>query len=462
MNEKLKSSCSGGCAQPCGKAKRVALEHGVDIELVVVHDKQQRLELLRSILRRKDVPHPIDPATANRCYKLAESGIPFGIGSLSNKTVELEQFANTQVYENITFEDHVSWACLVADQQTAKHEYACCEYLLGEELFEIGGNVIPDYYILNARIYQQTGWQLATVNEIIPAEIFFHCHSHKFFPVTTFMRPLGTDYLEEPDIGHDIAGHVATFTIAQVAQVMNNHGLANDMIHFEKELKLKEATTDDERQQFHAEAKELLLYAGRIYWFTVEFGLVLQQGDLKAFGAGILSSPGETKYSIDSREANRVLVDVANDRDLLRLATTDYLISEFQKTYFVLKDFDSLASLTPQRIVNTVHTAQRLPHHTWLELVPGDHVFNVGKSLASTNEKYHRLLADQYLDECTDRVAIRNLRMFMRGMQPDCAVEREFVDELPPLPAVLIEEFARADAKREFDVSANTLEELHS
>ncbi|MGI9518274.1 MAG: hypothetical protein ACR2NP_14560, partial [Pirellulaceae bacterium] len=204
-----------------------AEQRGIDIGLVEPPDKQQRLEQLRRTLDRRDVPFPIDPQVGEQYFQQAASGEPFGIGTLSDKTVDLEGYENQQVFESLTLEDHLSWACLVADQQSTKHVYACGEYLHGEEMFEIGGTYIPDYYVLNARIFQQTEWQLATVSMIIPADVFFHCHSRRFFPVTTFMRPLGCDYLEEPDIGHDIAGHVATFTIPQVAQVMNNHGLAN-------------------------------------------------------------------------------------------------------------------------------------------------------------------------------------------------------------------------------------------
>jgi phenylalanine-4-hydroxylase len=436
---------------PRPAALAIAAEHGVDIRNVVPPSKSERLAELRSTLDRKDVPHPIGPATAEAYFAAAKSGQPFGIGSLSNQTVDLAQYKNQQVYESFTFEDHLSWACLVADQQATKHQYACREYLEGEELFQIGGNVIPDYYILNARIFQQTGWQLATVSEIIPAEYFFHCHSRRFFPVTTFMRPLGTDYLAEPDIGHDVAGHVATFTIAQVAQVMNNHGLANDLIHHEKELKLKLATSEADVERIKAEATELLLYAGRLYWFTVEFGLVLEEKNLRAFGAGILSSPGETTYSIDSPDSNRILIDPAEDRDLLRLATTDYLISEFQKTYFVMKDFESLTSLTPQRILNVAHTAQKLPHHTWREIAPGDDVINVGKLVASPNEKYYRLLANQPMDECLRRAAIRNLRLFAQGLHMDLDVEKGFLNALPPIPQKLIEQFSAADQRGEFN-----------
>ena len=169
----------------------IALEHGVEIGDVVPLTKEQRLVRLQEILCRKNVPYPIGPATARDYYAQSESGVSFGIGSLSGQTVDLRQYRNTQVYEELTEEDHVSWACLVSDQQVSKSRFACREYLMGEELFEIGGNVIPDYYHLNARIYQQTGWQLATVNEIIPAEVFFHCHSRKFFSSHDLYAPSG-------------------------------------------------------------------------------------------------------------------------------------------------------------------------------------------------------------------------------------------------------------------------------
>jgi phenylalanine-4-hydroxylase len=414
--------------------QEIAKRHGVDFNQVAPRSREVRLQQLLCALQNRMVPYPVDPETADRYFQLAASGVPFGIGSLTDRTVELGEYINHQVYESLAFEDHLSWACLVADQQSTKHQYACREYLQGEELFEIGGARIPDYYLLNARIYQQTGWQLATVNKIIPANVFFHCHSRKFFPVTTFMRPLETDYLEEPDIGHDVAGHVATFTIPQVAQVMNSHGLANDLIHREKEIKLQSATTAAQRAAITAEADELLLYAGRLYWFTVEFGLVKQQGQLKVFGAGILSSPGETQHSIDSPLSNRILIDVTSDRDLLRLATTDYLISEYQKTYFVLDRFDSLNSLTPERILHIVHTARQLPHHTWTEVVPGDRVLHVGQVMTSSNEKYARWRAGWPLDPCQSRTLQRNLRMFAAGIQVENSLGEEFMRDLPAPP----------------------------
>ncbi len=116
-----------------------------------------------------------------------------------------------------------------------------------------------------------------------------------------------------------------------------------------------------------------------------------------------------------------------------------------------MKDFGSLASLTPERILNTVHTAQRLPHHTWRELVPGDEVFNVGKSATSPNEKYYRLLAGQPLDDCLKRAAIRNLRIWQRGIEVHDQAERNFVDALPSVPNDVLAEFAARDRNGEFD-----------
>jgi phenylalanine-4-hydroxylase len=431
----------------------IARRHGVELSSVAPRPKSERLSRLAEILDRDDVPYRIAPDVAQSYYERAESGQPFAIGSLTGQTIDLGQYADVQRYDSHSVEDHLSWACLVADQQSTKHRYACREYLEGETMFEIGGSVIPDYYLLNARIYQQTGWQLATVNMIIPAHLFFSCHSKRFFPVTTFMRPLEQDYLEEPDIGHDVAGHVATFTISEVAEVMNNHGLANDMIHRDKMIKLSNAQDELQKQQIEDEASELLLYAGRLYWFTVEFGLVQQSGQLRAFGAGILSSPGETRFSVESPESNRVLIDPRRDDDLLRLVATDYLISEYQKTYFVLNDFASLRSLTPERILHLTHAARELPHYTWRELAPGDNVVNVGRTLTSANEKYYRLLAGQALDECLRRTALRNLRMF--ASTPDLGQRAATMFKVPPpeIPPALIEQFLQAEQQGQFTES---------
>lgn len=420
----------------------IAGRHGIDLNLVKAPTFEERLESLGKILPRKDVPYPIDPARAAKYYELASSNQPFGVGSLSHETVNLEGYYNHQHYERYTYEDHLSWACLIAEQQKTKHHYACKEYLRGEKIFSIGGSVIPDFYLLNARIYQQTGWQLSTVSTIIPAELFFTCHSHRFFPVTTFMRPLEQDYLQEPDIGHDVAGHVSTFTIPVVAKLMQSHGIARDWIYQERDELLEKCGTEEEQAEIRRSADELLFYAQRIYWFTVEFGLVMQDGAPRAFGAGILSSPGETTYSIDSPKPNRIKIDPSNDRDLLRLATTDYLISEFQKTYFVMKEFSLLDSLTPKRIVRMAKLAQSLPHFTWREIVPGDSVIQVGTECKGIQEKYAWWLAGKPQDEATERTLLRNLKLECEGRLAAIDMQQLFQVAPPNIPSLAIEAYS--------------------
>ena len=426
-----------------------AKSRGVDIQTVTPQTKEERGKRLKEILARTDVPFPISLERQEKYFQDFINDVPFGIGALSDVTVDLREFGNVQNYDAYTAEEHLSWACLIAEQQQTKHEFACQEYLQGEAMFEIGESVIPDYYALNARIFQQTQWQLATVSMIIPAELFFTCHSLRFFPVTTFMRPLGVDYLEEPDIGHDVAGHVATFTIPAVADVMKHHGDARDLIYSERDEKLKAAADESQAKQIRDWADELLLYSGRIYWFTVEFGLVMQEGKVRDFGAGILSSPGETRYSVDSPISNRILIDPCDDKDLLRLATTDYLISEFQKTYFVMESFDQLASLTPERILWASKKALELPHYTWREIVPGDKVINVGSVVTSPNEKYVRLMSEQPVDECLTRTAVRNLRLYCDA---DFDVKKlSAFKALPPtIPAEILDWFRQADANGKF------------
>jgi len=433
--------------------RQIAERHGVDLEQVKPAEVELRVEALKRCLERVDVPYPIHSIKAQSYLVAARQGIPFSVGSLSGESVDLGQFRNEQRYDQYTLEEHLSWACLIADQQRTKFRYACQAYLEGEAMFSIGGATIPDFYLLNARIYQQTGWQLAAVNMIIPAELFFTCHSRRFFPVTTFMRKLEQDYLQEPDIGHDVAGHVATFTIPVVANVMQNHGIARNRIYEKREELLSDAIAEDQRQAIVRKADELLLYAERIYWFTVEFGLVLQGDALRAFGAGILSSPGETTYSVDSSKPTRLLVDPSRDCDLLRLATTDYLISEYQKTYFVTQQFELLESLTPERIVETAKRSSKLPHFSWRDVAPGDTVFNLGESAISTQEKYLRLMCDQPADECVTRTAIRNLRLLTHGLGPGVDLNQSWRGPIAPVPATVLQWFQRQDKLGRFDQS---------
>lgn len=435
----------------------IAERHGVDFDAVTPSSPEDRLHELEACLARTDVPYPIDPKYAAEYLALARSGVPFSIGSLCDQSVDLGSYTNQQYYEKYTFEEHLSWACLIAEQQRTKHQFACREYLEGEKLFEIGGTTIPDFYLLNARIYQQTQWQLATVSMIIPAELFFTCHSRRFFPVTTFMRALEQDFLQEPDIGHDVAGHVATFTIPVVAHVMRNHGIARNRIYEQRDALLAKCKDPQKQMEIQKRSDELLLYAERIYWFTVEFGLVMQDAEIRAYGAGILSSPGESHFSVESTRPTRILINPACDRDLLRLATTDYLISEFQKTYFVIERFELLESLTPERIIATAKLAAKLPHFSWRDIAPGDRVLQVGESAVSTNEKYLRLMCNELCDDCLTRSAIRNLRLIHHGIDPSLNLDQLWSGTIAPVPAGVLSWFKEKDQQGGFTIPTRPL-----
>jgi phenylalanine-4-hydroxylase len=412
--------------------EKFAKKHGVSLDTVSPPDFSERRKTLESLLAQQNVPFPVTKDHA--LSYLENSHLPFSLGTLSDKSISLGEYQNHQDYNSLSFEDHLSWACLIANQKETKERYACIEYLRGENAFPIKSSVIPDYHILNARLYQQTGWQLATVSTIIPSSLFFQCHRHKFFPVTTFMRPLGTDYLEEPDIGHDLAGHIATFTIPQVAEIMKNHGIAHERIFENMKKQLLKAKNEEEIDSIKLDAEELLVYAGRIYWFTVEFGLVMQNDRLTAFGAGILSSPSETPHSIESAEATRILIDPNLDRDLLRLATTDYSINEYQKTYFVLRDFESLTSITPERIIEIVTEAKSLPHLGWRDIIDSDQVITSGTDAMAPNDKYESLARGIPLDDTSKAVAERNIKWAASKSRPAGQAAKLFLASIPLTP----------------------------
>ena len=175
---------------PNDRYRQIAQRHGVDLASVSPPSFADRIEALEKCLADKDVPFPIPQDKAQECLRAARSGQPFRIGMLSDQTVDLGVYTNAQHYDAYTFEENLSWACLIAEQQRTKHRYACGEYLHGEELFSIGGAVIPDFYLLNARIFQQTQWQLATVNQII--RVVFYLPLQTVLPSHDVYESLGS------------------------------------------------------------------------------------------------------------------------------------------------------------------------------------------------------------------------------------------------------------------------------
>ncbi|MGR5094040.1 phenylalanine 4-monooxygenase [Vibrio maritimus] len=225
-------------------------------------------------------------------------------------------------------EDRI-WQDLVARQLDLVKDRACKEYLRGLELLNLPIDRAPQLTEINDVLKRETGWQVEPVPALIDFDRFFALLASRKFPVATFLRSREEfDYLQEPDFFHEIFGHCAMLTDPDFAQFTQHYGQLG----------------------YQADSKERV-YLARLYWFTVEFGLVEQNGDLKIYGGGILSSPGETLYALDDERPLRQAFNVDN---VLR---TPYRIDIMQPTYFVLDDIRQLYELKQQNLSQDVARA---------------------------------------------------------------------------------------------------------
>jgi phenylalanine-4-hydroxylase len=220
-----------------------------------------------------------------------------------------------QHYEKYTKEDLLVWRTLFERQMVNLSEKVSACYLEALEQVQFRPDKIPDFQEVNGILKTITGWSLEVVPGIIPQKEFFGLLRAQRFPASTWLRKMSQlDYLEEPDMFHDVFGHVPL--LSNQAYTRFFKGIA--------ELALKHAE--------NAWAIELL---GRIYWFTVEFGLIREQGKLKIYGAGIISSSGETDYSLSNQPRHLEF----NVREILR---SDFRNDVFQEKYFVIESFEQL------------------------------------------------------------------------------------------------------------------------
>lgn len=220
-----------------------------------------------------------------------------------------------QEYSRYTPEDHDIWRTLFARQLPLVQKYAAPEVLHGIRTLGASADRIPDFKQASDTIERLTGWRIVAVPGLIPEQHFYAHLASKQFPVSVWMRNRGElDYLQEPDLFHDFFGHVPLLTNPVFAKFMQAYGEAGPKADSHHGIKM----------------------LARLYWYTVEFGLIQTPQGLRAYGAGILSSKGETVYSVESPAPNRI------GFDLVRVMRTNYLIDDFQKTYFVLESFDQL------------------------------------------------------------------------------------------------------------------------
>lgn len=225
-----------------------------------------------------------------------------------------DDFAIAQDWTAYTPEDHALWRQLYQRQISLMPQYACAEFRAGLDHLDCADGV-PDFERASKRLRALTGWELVAVPGLIPDDAFFKHLSERRFPVTSWLRkPEEVEYLVEPDVFHDFFGHLPIISDPVFADFLQLYG----------------------KRGLEAEQRNAVKYLARLYWYTVEFGLIRRNGQLKAFGAGILSSSGETPYAVESQTPARVKFD----RE--RIMHSNYLIDQFQKTYFVIDEFDEL------------------------------------------------------------------------------------------------------------------------
>lgn len=221
-----------------------------------------------------------------------------------------------QDWDAYTPEMHDRWRRLFARQRGLVEPYACASFLDGLDRLDCA-DAIPKFEHANTALGAATGWQLVAVPGYIPDAVFFDHLAHRRFPVTRWLREEHElDYLVEPDVFHDLFGHVPMLFNHAIADFLEVYGKAGE----------------------RAMAMDALPMLARLYWYTIEFGLVLENDHLKIFGAGILSSATETQFAIADPDVLRLPFDP------MRIMRTDYRIDAFQQTYFVLDSTSQLIS----------------------------------------------------------------------------------------------------------------------
>jgi phenylalanine-4-hydroxylase len=231
----------------------------------------------------------------------------------------VEQAALEQDWSAYTPEQHATWRTLFHRQEAILARRACQPFLDGLKDLGVEADGIPDFRRLNEALGRATGWQITAVPGLVADDVFFEHLANRRFPSTRFIRrPDQLDYLQEPDIFHDIFGHVPMLMNPVFADYMEAYGKGGL-----KALRLHN-----------------LEHLARLYWYTVEFGLIRTREGVRIYGSGIVSSKGESIYCLEDPKPNRIAFD------LLRVMRTRYRIDDYQESYFVIDSFEQLFDAT--------------------------------------------------------------------------------------------------------------------
>lgn len=226
-----------------------------------------------------------------------------------------------QAWEGYTEAEHQVWITLYERQTALLPGRACEPFLKGLEALDLHRSGIPDFARINAELNRLTGWSVVAVPGLVPDEVFFDHLANRRFPAGQFIRkPDELDYLQEPDIFHDVFGHVPMLTDRVFADYMQAYGRGG-----QRALQLGQ-----------------LANLARLYWYTVEFGLLQTPDGARIYGAGIVSSRAESIFALDDPSPNRLSFD------LERVMRTPYRIDDFQQVYFVVPSLQDLLDATLQ------------------------------------------------------------------------------------------------------------------
>jgi phenylalanine-4-hydroxylase len=223
-------------------------------------------------------------------------------------------FSVEQHWDRYTEEEHALYRRLFERQAKLVPRYACPEWIRAIGSLD-ASREIPRFEAVSKRLKKQTGWEIVAVPGLIPDEAFFTHLAGRRFPVTVWLRkPEEFDYIVEPDVFHDFFGHVPLLFDRVYADHLHEYGKGG----------LKAMRLD------------AVGFLARLYWFTIEFGLMKTRSGLKAYGAGLMSSGGELAYSVEDPKPRRLPFE------LERIMRTGYLIDRYQDTYFVIDSFEHL------------------------------------------------------------------------------------------------------------------------
>lgn len=275
-------------------------------------------------------------------------GNPMGHG----ESDDYASYVIDQGWKNYTAEEHGTWNILYNRQREILPGRACAEFLDNMDRLAIGDQEIPDFAGLSKTLKSLTGWEVVAVPGLIPDLPFFKLLSERKFPAGNFIRRRDQiNYIQEPDVFHDVFGHVPLLAHPVFADYLEAYGKGGLRAH-----------------HFGT-----ITNLARLYWYTVEFGLIKTAEGPRIYGAGILSSPGESVFALEDASPNRI------GFDLKRVMQTSYRVDDYQQSYFVIDSFDQLFKETYQDFAS-IYADLKAQNREYAAdaVLPGDAVLHRG------------------------------------------------------------------------------------